>query len=451
VVGAAAVGCESDVREGPSREAGGSHGTGAAEHGAAVDAHRMPPGASLALMLYLSFLCGVNLVIVIPTADEYAHRLGGGQLFSGVMISGLPFMGIPGNVVSQLLLRWVPFKALILLLGLGTILGNVLYALAGLMRFKWSLLAARCLIGLCSSIGLTGLYIGLTVGLQRRSEVILYLSTLMYLAYAVGPVLTVALDELLRYAGISSSAFDADTAPGWFMGFVYLLFMLKVMLFFEDLPMESTRPKVRQPKMKEDTSSDRLSAIACCASFWYACVSCLVISGIEVYTVNVAQHYWGWNMAARSWLLAGLMLCSGLINLAMGRLTQRLSRSDRTALLGTSLLGCVSCTLLFNFNLDALSAKVAVLSIGLTLLLTLSGLIRAYGSAASTKLVPMHKKASMNLWTNCCMGVGRGAGAIIGNVLEPNSFFPVVVSLYSMTALISVVSHAHMKPSEKAE
>jgi len=49
------------------------------------------------------------------------------------------------------------------------------------------------------------------------------------------------------------------------------------------------------------------------------------------------------------------------------------------------------------------------------------------------------------------MGVGRGAGAVIGAVLEPNSFFPVVVSLYSMTALISVVSHAHIQPSEKAE
>jgi hypothetical protein len=411
----------------------------------------MPPGASLALMLYLSFLCGINLVIVVPTADEYAHRLGGDQLFSGIMISCMPFVGVVGNVVSQWLLRWVPFKALILLLGLGTILGNVLYALAGLMRCKWSLVAARCLIGLCSSIGLIGLYIGLTVGLQRRSAVILYLSALMYLAYAMGPVMTVALDELIRYSGISSSAFDVDTAPGWFMAFVYLLFMLKVMLFFEDLPMESTRPKVRQPEAKEDTKSDRLSAIACCASFWYAWVSCSVIAGIEVYTQNVAQHYWGWNTAASSWFLAGLMLCSGLINLAMGRLTQRLSQSDRTALVGTSLLGCVSCTLLFNFNLDALSAKVAVLSTGLTLLLILSGLIRAYGQAASTKLVPAHKKASMNLWTTCCMGIGRGAGAITGAVLDQNSFFPVVVSLCSMTALISVVTHAHMKPSEKAE
>jgi hypothetical protein len=390
-------------------------------------------------------------VIVIPTAGEYARRLGGGQLFSGVMISCLPLTAIFGTVLNQWLLHWVSFKTLILLLELGTILGNVLYALAGLMRLKWSLLAARCLIGLCSGFNLPPMYIGLTVGLQRRSEVVLYLSALLCWSYALGPALTAALDVLLRHSGIGSVVLNADTAPGWFMGIVYMLLMVKVILCFEGLPWESTRPKVQRPKLKEDTSSDRLSAVACCACFWYLCVSCLVVSGIEVYTVNVGQNYWGWSMAASAWLLAGLMLCTGLINLAMGRLTQRLARSDRTALLGTSLLGCVSCTLLFNFDLDALSAKVTVLGIGLTLVLTLSGLIRAFGLAASSKLVPAHKKASMNLWATSFMAVGRGAGAIIGAVLEPDSFFPFVVSLFSITSLISVVSYTHMRPSEKAD
>merc|ERR1712099_85740 len=153
----------------------------------------------------------------------------------------------------------------------------------------------------------------------------------------------------------------------------------------------------------------------------------LIITCVEVYAVNVGQRHWGWSLSHSAMFLSGLMLCSGLINLFMGRCTQHLMRSDRTALLVASVLACVSCALLFNFNLDAVSAKVSILSTGLVLVLVLSGLIRAFGLAASSKIVPTHKKASMNLWATSFMAVGRGAGAIIGAVLEPDSFFPFVV------------------------
>merc|ERR1711957_689593 len=40
---------------------------------------KMPPLSSLAVILYVGMLIGINLVIVIPTADDYAQRLGAGQ------------------------------------------------------------------------------------------------------------------------------------------------------------------------------------------------------------------------------------------------------------------------------------------------------------------------------------------------------------------------------------
>merc|ERR1719253_1414967 len=106
--------------------------------------------------------------------------------------------------------------------------------------------------------------------------------------------------------------------------------------------------------------------------------------------------------------------------------------------------------MLFNFNLDAITAEVTVLGIGLLLVLVLSGFIRGFAFAASSKIVPAHRKAYMSMWATIFTAVGRGAGGIVGPMLQPNSFFPVAVSLFGVTSLISVASHAHMKPCDKA-
>jgi hypothetical protein len=271
------------------------------------------------------------------------------------------------------------------------------------------------------------------------------------LGYALGPALAAVLDVFVRFVRIDNLVLDADTAPGWFMATLYLLFMVKVIVLFEDLPMTMTSPRAARSRGADSTIREPVPAVACCACLLYVCVSALIITCVEVYAVNVGQHYWGWTLATSAMFLSGLMLCSGLINLFMGRFTQHMMRSDRTALLVASVLACVSCVLLFNFNLDALSAKVSVLSTGLVMVLVLSGLIRAFGLAASSKIVPTHKKAAMNTWATESMTMGRGVGGIVGSVLNPTSFFPVVVSLFAVTLLTSVASHARMKPSEKAK
>lgn len=412
---------------------------------AAGHAEQMPPTLSLALILYSTLLCGINLVIVIPTAEEYATRLGGDQFFSGLMIGALPLWAAIGIFLNQRLMRCLSFKSVLLVLATGTVFGNVLYALAGLMHFKWTILAARCLIGLCNGFNLPSMYIALTVGMRRRSEVILYFSAMNTLGYAFGPALAAVLDLFVKSIQIHNLVLDADTVPGWFMAMAYLLFMAKIVIFFEDLPMEATSPK---PLV--DKTCERLPMRGCCAAFWYMCMAATLITCIEVYAVNVGQHYWGWSIVKSAMFLAGLMLCSGLSNLAMGRLTQRFIRSDRAGLLGSSLCGCASCALLFNFDLHPVVAQASVLGTGLMLALIVLGLIRAFGLAVSSKLVPTQSKGLMNTWATIFMTIGRGAGGIIGAALQPNSFFPVVLSLFAVTLLLSIASYPYMKPNEKA-
>ena len=131
----------------------------------------MPPTASLVIIHYFLVLATVNCVIAIPTANDYADRLGAGRLFAGIMLGAMPILSIAGNLFNQKLFACVPFKHIWILSSLFTVLGSVLYALAGLMRFKWTLLIARGLMGFFAAVSLPGIYVSRTVGLNRRREI----------------------------------------------------------------------------------------------------------------------------------------------------------------------------------------------------------------------------------------------------------------------------------------
>ena len=67
---------------------------------------RMPQGLSLPLIYMLMVLLVLNVEIVVPTADQYAHRLGASESFSGLVIALTPFwQGILGVPLNYLMLR----------------------------------------------------------------------------------------------------------------------------------------------------------------------------------------------------------------------------------------------------------------------------------------------------------------------------------------------------------
>ena len=178
----------------PCSEVASDHGQ-TSETQALDSKERMPPLMSLVVIHYFLVLTTVSVVITIPTASEYAERLGGGRLFAGLMIGALPllsrlaskrvsvlpstdmadfvwsFRGIAGNLFTQKLFSCMPFKHIWVICALGSVLGSVLYALAGLMKFKWTLLIARGLMGFFSAFSLPSIYVSHTVGMQRRNLV----------------------------------------------------------------------------------------------------------------------------------------------------------------------------------------------------------------------------------------------------------------------------------------
>jgi len=418
-----------------------------------VDADlRMPPVGSLFLMLSSMMLVGMNLTINITTAEDYASKLDAENL-KGLMIGVMPLCGLLALGLTSLMLRVLTIKSVLLMIAVGSVFANVLYSLAGLMHLKWTLIVSRCMMGLFGPAALPNIYISQTVGIKRRSEAFFYYSAMNILGYALGPFAAAILEYFVKAIHVHNLILDSDTAPGWAMAVLYLLFVVMVTAVFEDLPLEATRPKAGGDLTEVDRAAASLGSIlACCVSLWSVCMPAAVLSIIEVYTGSVlGQHYWGWSIEASSLFLASLMLVSGIINMLMGQLSKKLIHSDRGGLTGCILLGCAACSLIYNFQLRAISAQASLLGIGFVFILTLASLIRSFSMALSTKLVPVHLQGWMNTLVVVAMMLGRGGGSVIGADLDPDSFFATIMSLFAATLFMNLGAYRFMTPCKKVE
>ncbi|CAE7391027.1 unnamed protein product [Symbiodinium pilosum] len=418
------------------------------------DKERMPPTMSLVLIHYFLVLTTVNLVIAIPTANDYAERLGAGRLFAGVMLGALPLVAIAGNVFNQKLFACLTFKQIWTLCCLVTVLGSVLYALAGLMRFKWTLLISRSLMGFCCAFSLPGIYVSHTVGMKRRSEILFYFSACLTLGCAVGPALAAMLEESMKYIKINNLVLDSDTVPGWFMAVLYLLFTAKLVVFFKDLPRDAlaAAPEgrtLRSPKSAGMGLSLEKGAAAC-ACFWQLMVASAVTTGVEVYTINVTRQTLGWSTANAAWFVALIMLISGVANLSLGKVVRVMACTDMMGLLLGDIIACFSCLFLFNFDLNSPSLQVSLLCVGLVSVLVTQGLTRALALSICSKLVPTESINAIMTMATIFMSLGRGGGSIVCSVLDPDSFAPVLLALFTTTLLLSSATRKHMKPHIKA-
>jgi len=338
-------------------------------------------------------------------------------------------------------------------MAVGAVLANVLYSLGGLMHFKWTLIVARFMMGSFAPASLPNIYISQTVGISRRSEVFFYYSAMNILGYALGPFTAAFLEFFVKSVHVHNLVLDSDTAPGWAMALLYLLYVVMVAAVFEDLPLEAPCPKAGGvPPVGERAAASSGSILACCISLWNICMPAGVLSIVEIYPGSVlGKHYWGWSMTATSLFLASLMLVSGICNILMGQLSKGLIRSDRAGLAGCSMLGCAACALIYNFQLRAISAQASLLGIGFVFILTLASLIRAFGMALATKLVPGYFRGRMNTLIVAAMVIGRGGGAVIGTDLAPDSFFATIMSLFAFTLFMNLGAYRCMKPCGKAE
>merc|ERR550534_2035141 len=130
----------------------------------------------------------------------------------------------------------------------------------------------------------------------------MYLSCVASVGYALGPAILGLFEILVNSLQLQGLVVDPDSAPGWCMAILHLVFMVKIVLMFQDGSSEVAR---RGPLDKaRDVGADGLAVGACCAAFWHLATASAVLAVTEVFAVHLAQQLWGWSIGGSAFLLA---------------------------------------------------------------------------------------------------------------------------------------------------
>lgn len=399
---------------------------------AQAEIDKMPPRASLWLILYWNLLTVINIVIVVPTAHNYSERLGADDVFTGLAISITPFFAVVGIVVNQVMLRCMSMKTTMLIVVLGAIIGNVFYAMAGLTGSKWFLLSARCIIGLCAGQLLPGIYITRTVGMKNRSQVMFWYQASIAMGYAVGSFLSWLLELSVKEFNAEPLPIDSETIPGWCMAACYLVFMVKLILLFEDLPSELSGIEQQPPEESRHQGSfqsqekaetrikqkpqESTKSMAGLLLYLYVILGANVsTSVVDVYTAKLSTELWNWSILQTSLLLAGVMTCLVPVCLAVGKLSHKVS--DHFGLLVVCPLGVLSAIPLGDFDLPEGFLRTAVWTMGITCLLSVCAVMKGFSFSAASKVAPGHTKHLVSMFAISTASLGRGAGSLLGAVM----------------------------------
>ncbi|KAI9003126.1 major facilitator superfamily domain-containing protein [Gaertneriomyces semiglobifer] len=232
----------------------------AEESAQALRESRMPPKASLSIILIANFLFNVSFYIIIPTVTDYSLSLNGGAIFSGLVIGVVTLT----SFVSLIPLTRTPllrdtYTPALSLACVTLILGHTLYALADIAQSRYLILFGRIVNG----VGFTG---WLTVkryctdprivGLRRRTMCSALLVAAQTLGMVVGPLVG---GQMARIGG-NSKILNGYTVPGWVMAGVWTGYWLAVKVWFKDVPSQEPKAAGEEINLEEGELTERDSA-----------------------------------------------------------------------------------------------------------------------------------------------------------------------------------------------
>jgi len=205
---------------------------------AAYAPHKVSKISNL-LNLLSTFLYMTNYYIVAPSSGRYAAKLGGNEALAGLIIGMTPIAAL----VSTILYSWWTnhsYKAALIFASTCSILGNVLYALGLPCNNIMFVIVGRLLNGFGSARSINRRYIADSFSRDERTAASAAFVTAGALGMAVGPAAAAVLDLMTPD---DSVYWSAENAPGWFMGMGWSIYLVLLILKFQDPPKYDDTPK----------------------------------------------------------------------------------------------------------------------------------------------------------------------------------------------------------------
>ena len=189
-----------------------------------------------------------------PTSASYADRLGKDSSVASIIIG----MTAVSALVSTLLYSWwtsYSYKSALIFASTCSVVGNLFYA-AGLPCNSLSIVMfGRLLNGFGSARSINRRYIADSYSLRDRTAASATFVTATALGMATGPALASVLHVVTT--GSTSVYWQAENAPGWFMFVVWVVFLIGLILKFEDPPARAVvSSRARNAVVQRNSSSD---------------------------------------------------------------------------------------------------------------------------------------------------------------------------------------------------
>ena len=376
---------------------------------------------SFCLVQWAQIIYTVSLVIIIPTASDYARQLGEfSAVFFGVVVGISSIIDPLTSSVWSKVISATNLKTVLTINALINILCASLYVCASPLNSATLLIVSRCLLGFgsCQTAALT--YLGCAVSRKKMSFSHFLTTAILAYGFACGIALAFCLSMVAHYAN-----WDQNTAPGFFTAFLWLTFLPVLRWYFVEpnkqagiidpdshiLLTESMRPSIW------------LEPFAGLIPCFIGVITVAMISGaFEVLTIQLTVDLWEWNIMQSSLFLGGIMLVVALTTLLSYILKRSLS--EGILLLGSFALASFLVTFYYipvtSTYHDRMVTTAGMVGYSITSILILSALNlgRTIAFTLITKLpTPMWRGFFLGTSAKC-FNMGRGIGPVLAGALK---------------------------------
>eukprot|EP00948_MAST-09A_sp_MAST-9A-sp1_P000447 g447.t1 len=416
----------------------------------ASDDLRMPNIWNLGTIFTFYLLSTTSFTIVFTTAEQYAMSLGvASPLFAGVIIGIVPVVASLSSPFWKYTSQTYGTKKSLYLLGLISLIGNFLYAIASAAQAGWLLIVARAVVGFASASQVISEYIGMTCGKRRKTQIAAYLLASVNVGFAIGPAIAFLISVLDAKVKWNNVIVDGLTMPGWVMVFLFSMFLVMVVFCFEDVDktvrakfhkrqalalikptdLDEVSTKTQRSNSKTEVSTKtqmsdwdiwRTRLPTVCFTLYSVFTLGFCCGGTEARTGIYSQRAWGWSITMSSLYLA---LTFGSLAPAVfffGKILMNVQ--DRKILRSSLIVGALGSILLFPFTKTQTGSshlsEITLWTIGMVIVTLALCVARGSMYGLTIKTLPSHLLADLIIINNFVYFGGRGFGAILGTYLD---------------------------------
>mmetsp|Transcript_209 Transcript_209/g.290 ORF Transcript_209/g.290 Transcript_209/m.290 type:complete len:806 (+) Transcript_209:206-2623(+) len=224
---------------------------------------RRPAGKRSSMSSFLNlastFLYMTNYYIVAPTSAEYASKLGGNPAYAGLIIGMTPIATIFSTVVYSWWANY-SYKSALVFASVCSLAGNIFYSLALSYKSLNMVLVGRLLNGFGGARAINRRFIADSFSRKERTAASADFVTAGALGMSAGP----AFAAVFHYIKGGGTIWTEETAPGWVMGALWIVYIIAALLYFKEPPKSDpdvVKTALASPNNKKALGNEQISLL----------------------------------------------------------------------------------------------------------------------------------------------------------------------------------------------